>query len=545
MSRDRTARLSGSVVFFPIHQLLAAIAFFSIVNATPTPAPSPNAVLVSPAPIITPNVVPNYPTKTYKNRRDVVSNLEGDLSSVLAGLGSDIPSYVASGVANFFQDFPSGSAVESSLGIESTELAALPTKVLNIGPYANWTTDGWNVRFHGNVYKQPNISESKLDDLTNDFLIGTSVQDLPASQASQARNLTAEIFVVQQGNVQPLFLIEPTSTSGTQAVQSLLSPYNTTDEGDYDFFSPISVAGLTAGNATDQIQSVPVYVNGSVDGNATAYLVPPTGLTIVSDIDDILRITKIFEPSQGLLNTFAKPFTPWLNMPSIYANWSASITSPAVHFHYLTTTPEQVTRNYESYIYSTYPLGSFDTRPLNFSNVAETLSVRMYMLKKLFATFPSRKFVLVGDVSNSDIMSDYPELAQTTDQVQCIFLRNTTATDSGDEFPYDTSGFKNLNQSKYMFFVTPDDLMGLDIVNGECYNKSVAQNVTFGYQGLLLGQSISTNSSASSAVSASSSASSTSTSTSGAGAMYKTERVLGFTTSAFVLAVVVGLWNGV
>lgn len=31
--------------------------------------------------------------------------------------------------------------------------------------------------------------------------------------------------------------------------------------------------------------------------------------------------------------------------------------------------------------------------------------------------------------------------------------------------------------------------MGLDISNGQCYNASVPQNVTFGYQGLPLGLS--------------------------------------------------------
>lgn len=72
-------------------------------------------------------------------------------------------------------------------------------------------------------------------------------------------------------------------------------------------------------------------------------------------------------------------------------------------------------------------------------------------------------------------------------QVQCIFLRNTSATDPGDQFPYDTSGFENIDQSKYMFFVNSEDLTGLDIANGQCYNQSVAQNLTFGYQGLPLG----------------------------------------------------------
>ena len=156
-----------------------------------------------------------------------------------------------------------------------------------------------------------------------------------------------------------------------------------------------------------------------------------------------------------------------------------------------------MTPNYEQFIYANYPAGSFDTRPLNFSNKAETLSVRKYLLDKIFQTFPQRKFILVGDVSNSDIMRDYPQMV--TDypgQVQCIFLRNTTSTDPTDKFPYDTSGFKDVNQQQYMFFVVPDDLKNLDIANGHCYNQSVAQNLTFGYQNLPLGLSSNAQSSA-------------------------------------------------
>lgn len=309
--------------------------------------------------------------------------------------------------------------------------------------------------------------------------------------------------MIQQPHVNVSFNLEPavsvSDNSGGDTIshsggsQKITLNGQTTDEGDYDQFIPlVNVSGpggyLLPGNGTSRPQKVNVYANGTDTGNATSYLVPAKGLTVVSDIDDILRITKIYEPSEGLLNSFARPYVPWMNMPDIYANWSRSM--PEFHFHYLTTTPEQVTRNYMDFILKMYPGGSFDTRPLNFSDVSETLSVRKFLLEKVFQTYPERKFILVADTSNSDVMKDYPAMvSEFPNQVQCIFLRNTSATDSGDKFPYDTSGFKGIDQNKYMFFLVPDDLTNLDIANGQCYNKTIPQNITFSEQGLPFGLS--------------------------------------------------------
>ena len=290
---------------------------------------------------------------------------------------------------------------------------------------------------------------------------------LPPDQATQARNLTAEIYVFQQENENVAFHLEPAPQAGSSGdkggggavtpsggSQEIKFPTPTTLEGDYDGFVQIESKGLTDGNKTDKVQRLNVYTNGTITGNATSYLVPSTGITVISDIDDILRVTKIYKPKEGLLNSFARPFTQWEDMPDIYANWSRSVGRRP--FHNLPTTPEQITRYYMDFIYKTYPGGSFDTRPLNFSDVSATLSIRKFLLEKIFATYPQRKFVLVADTSNSDVMSDYPQLATDfPNQVQCIFLRNTSATDSDDKFPYDTSGFKNLNQQIYMFFNVP------------------------------------------------------------------------------------------
>ncbi|EDU44766.1 conserved hypothetical protein [Pyrenophora tritici-repentis Pt-1C-BFP] len=435
--------------------------------AVPEPTVAPAKVVIQ-APVVTPAAIRFHGRHSYVQKRNIIDDIQSGadkyVKSIGSVLGTDLPSFFTEGIPGWFEGLPTGSQVLSSLGINDGDLAAQPTQVLNIPPYANWTDQGWNVRFHGNVYKFPNISQSKVDDLANVFLIDTSVDKLNNSvEQDQARNLTRSIFIVQQSNVNVSMSLEPAPSQGGDVQRSI------------------------PGNQTNNVQRLNVYTNGTMTGNATAFLLPTEGITVVSDIDDILRVTKIYEPKEGLLNSFARPFTPWMNMPDIYANWSRSLPNNT-SFHYLTTTPEQATRLYMDFIYKTYPGGSFDTRPLNFSDVKATLSIRMYLLTKIFETFPQRKFVLVADTSNSDVMKDYPQLAHTyPNQVQCIFLRNTSATDSGMWFPYNTEGFKGLNNRSYMFFRVPDDLTGLDIANGQCLNETIPQNVTFSRQAEILG----------------------------------------------------------
>lgn len=269
--------------------LWSAISASNLAAALPAADP-----MITPAPVLS--------QRDLERRVDVGSYLGGVFSS----LGSDVSSFVASGVPQFFANLPTGTAVESSLGISSTALDATPTHALLVPPYANWTDQGWNVRIHGNIYKQPNTSIDTLNSLANKFLIGTDIQDLPADQQDQARNLTAEIFVVQQDNEQVKVdfvnnvAVNPNTDSGAinakGGAQTITMPYNTTAEGDFDSFVVLQNTTVTngsylmPGNETSSLQLLDVYVQGAAEtGNATAFLVPTDGITIISDVDDILR----------------------------------------------------------------------------------------------------------------------------------------------------------------------------------------------------------------------------------------------------------------
>ncbi|EIM86547.1 uncharacterized protein STEHIDRAFT_57917 [Stereum hirsutum FP-91666 SS1] len=469
----------------------AIICTLPLVNGATIP-PSPG---ITPTPIL--RVGDRLETLSYdRERRDlsgIISSITAIPAAVTSYLGA-LPSDVANGILPAYTGLPTADDIKAKYNLTDEQIDAEPLQVLNVPGYANWTSNGWQLRMHGTAYKQPPLSDSQIDDAAKPFLPNLNTSSLNSSELAESRNLTASLLVIPQSGVTLDFLLTFGEDEGDVANFTLSGQTDAIGE----FNEWVGLGSLSGKNVPDGqggLNTTVVNVVSGQDanseligvvcaaGNATAYFPSTEGVTIVADIDDILRITQIYSPEDGLDNSFAYAYRPWMNMPEIFQNWSISV--PNIHFHYLTTTPEQVTRAYESFVYSEYPLGSFDVRPENFTTIDQTLSIRKVTLFQILETFPNRSFVLIADTSNPDVMQDYP-LARATfgSQVSCILLRNTSATDDKDHFPYDTSGFEGIDNSTYMFFRTPDDLKDIDIANGGCRNTSFAQNVTFEYQGL-------------------------------------------------------------
>ncbi|KAG8985547.1 hypothetical protein FRB93_005783 [Tulasnella sp. JGI-2019a] len=431
--------------------LLAVIICPLLVSTVPAPAPT------------------SPPTRTFQKR-----DLASAFSSAVAALPSDVFHHVLSGTL----DLPGGGEVEKELGLNDTQVSQLPLSFLDIPTYGNWTGTVWNLRIHGAAYKQAMPSNDTLDSTANKFISNIPMSSYNQSMYDQSRNMSGAFYVIPQGNVT---LGIQGYINGTE-VLNVTYPFMTTEVGEVEGLVQVNTSDLVKPGAGKLVpQLVQLYSNNTLLSNSTGYLVSDSGTTAIFDIDDILRFTQIYVPKAGLDNSFAYPFRPWDNMPEVLANWAK--TDPTTHFHYLTTTPEQFTRIYMDFIFKYYPLGSFDIRPFNFTTVDQTFSIRRVNLIRVFETFPQRKFVLVADTSNSDVMQDYPEMATLfPGQVSCILLRNTSASDQDMKFPYNTTGFKNLDNSTYMFFRTAEDLQGIDFWNGGCRNASVPQNVTFEYQ---------------------------------------------------------------
>jgi len=425
--------------------LFGGLSLLASVQANPAPAPAP-----APAP-------------------QVASSLSSIISSATGAAASALPTVLGS--------WPTLGDIEKKLGLSDSDIQSLPNSGLLIPSYANFTGQAWNVRFYGYAYKQPNVSTSDLDSIIN----GLNTNNLNSTQQALLQNRTQELAAIPiaNANLTGVVLVNGSDVTNGSGIPLAMGD----DVGEIDQF--ISVQGLGSDTGKTQIiQTGLIDVEGP--GNSTAILVPDSGISIVSDIDDVMRITKVYVPDQGLFNSFVQPYVNVPGIPELYEKWFKTL--PGVAFHYDTTTPVELTRTYVDYLFNNYPVGSLDMRPINISDPSQILEARQNSLVKLFQTFPQRKFVLVGDTSSSTLLSAYPQIAtQFPNQTACIFIRNTSATDSEDKIPYNTKNFQNLSSNQYFFYTTADDLMNLDIASGQCVNSSIPQNVTFSEQGGILG----------------------------------------------------------
>ncbi|KAG8969564.1 hypothetical protein FRC03_002003 [Tulasnella sp. 419] len=360
--------------------------------------------------------------------------------------------------------------IKSFLGFEDVER---PLEIMTIPGYANWTSKGWNLRVHGRVYRNLPFTEDRLDDVASAMIPGFSRHNWTVDMRDSARNSTLALLSDPEKDIPVPYRL---SKNG-QTIKEFTTPPSDR-RGGFDTYLQLNDPVLKPGEGNGVIQTLDEHTSLSIIGNATAYFVPDTGVTVIADIDDILRLTQIWYARKALVNSFGSRFVPLEGMPEIMNSWAGD---PTVHFHYITTTPFMVGRSYMSFIFNHFPHGSFDFRVWKNLTIEQIFAIRRYHLIRIFQTFPKRKFILLGDTSNQDAMKAYPEMATLfPGQISCILMRNITASDPNFPIPYDTTGFKPVLPSTYQFFRTSDDLRGIDFINGGCRNNTITQNITFG-----------------------------------------------------------------
>ncbi|MFM7107418.1 MAG: phosphatidate phosphatase App1 family protein [Planctomycetaceae bacterium] len=134
-------------------------------------------------------------------------------------------------------------------------------------------------------------------------------------------------------------------------------------------------------------------------------LVDPTGASVISDIDDTVKITNVIDRRELLRNTLLREFAAVPGMADVFRGWHAAGTA----FHYVSASPWQLSPCLCGFLAAAgLPAGSMhlklfrlkDSTPLG--RMPSRKRSKKRVIEQIMADFPGRRFLLVGDSGERD-----------------------------------------------------------------------------------------------------------------------------------------------
>lgn len=131
-------------------------------------------------------------------------------------------------------------------------------------------------------------------------------------------------------------------------------------------------------------------------------IIDPYGISVISDIDDTIKITDILDGKDAILqNTFFRTAREVPYMSEVFRNW----VSEGAHIHYVSNSPWQVYPALSKFIVNQkFPQGSMHLRAVSTQDliIGKPGKHKLDIIPKIIRDFPHRKFILVGDSGEID-----------------------------------------------------------------------------------------------------------------------------------------------
>jgi phosphatidate phosphatase APP1 len=167
----------------------------------------------------------------------------------------------------------------------------------------------------------------------------------------------------------------------------------------------------------------------------TSCLVPSTGLSVISDIDDTVKISHVLEKKRLMRHTFLEEFQAVPGMAQLYQSWKETHNAS---FHFVSSSPWQLYPELASFFSREgFPdAASFHLKTVRLKDrldrtllnlFADPMTSKIAKISSILDVYPKRTFLLVGDTGERD-PEVYGEICRRyPNQVQRVFLRDVTS----------------------------------------------------------------------------------------------------------------------
>lgn len=193
------------------------------------------------------------------------------------------------------------------------------------------------------------------------------------------------------------------------------------------------------------------------------------GWAVVSDIDDTIKKTLTSSPIGILETTFAEEPEPIKGMPELYKHIVSKLDNPP--FWYLSASPYNLYPFLRQFREAYYPSGTLILRDASWMNLAGFLTnltqgteaYKVDRLDKVYGWFPKRKFIVIGDSTQSDPEAYGEAYRRHPKWIGAIFIRKVTGVEGMDEEMKNAPGrfekaFKDVPKNIWYVFEDPQEL---------------------------------------------------------------------------------------
>ena len=197
-------------------------------------------------------------------------------------------------------------------------------------------------------------------------------------------------------------------------------------------------------------------VNDLRECSGRLQLIEPTGVSIISDVDDTIKHSNVPNRRDLFRNTFTRTFVPVLGMPELYRECAEA----GAAFHFVSGSPWQLYEPLSEFFRAEgYPAGSFHLKRFRIRDSARKLrpspqkTHKRAAIEPIVAAFPRRRFILIGDSGeqDSEIYSSF--LRERPEQIAGVFIRAIRGeTRDAEKF---RAAFAGLDPSKWTIYREP------------------------------------------------------------------------------------------
>ncbi|MCK5684247.1 DUF2183 domain-containing protein [bacterium] len=303
----------------------------------------------------------------------------------------------------------------------------------------------WIVPIHGWIF------EHERDDIFRNFII----RQLMRGSGALPGTVEAEIFKERLH----WFLVD--NESGKKIMIKIVKQFVTLEESGNNghFYGTIK---LPLKRITElKKQNIEILVKSEDPRKFAGFVhfIPKKGITVISDIDDTIKISNVRNKKELMKNTFLKDFIPAPGMARLYSKWKKH----GVYFHYVSSSPWQLYYDIQLFMKkNAFPEAVFHLKNVRLKDTsllklfADPVKTKQIQLEKILKDYPEHKFILVGDSGEKD-----PEVygivtRKYSDRIIGIAIRDVTG-DSMESKRY-KDAFREIPVSKWKIFKNPEYL---------------------------------------------------------------------------------------